>query len=244
MEKKVYKIDVGQIPAEDIDDHLKNVIKKFKKGEYDMTQNYYVQTVPNSHSYGSLENIVVMAKYNSQPTDELTQEHLIIGLNNTLKNEKEIRLVSDINEDYNPDIGVFMSINSMIEFLNSDEYNLMEFLKRIKNTLNGGHDLKSARKMERNDVYKRLDTERDYQDLRWSPRREKNGTPDEQKPPSEWLNYMQKHVNLANDEVYNLNDEEVLAHVRKVAALAVRCLEIHGCPERVIPDEFNLLDVQ
>lgn len=36
-----------------------------------------------------------------------------------------------------------------------------------------------------------------------------------------------------------LNSEEALAHVRKVAALAVRCLEIHGCPERIIPD--NLL---
>ena len=32
--------------------------------------------------------------------------------------------------------------------------------------------------MERKEVYNRIDTERDYQDLRWSPRREKNNTPD------------------------------------------------------------------
>ena len=92
--------------------------------------------------------------------------------------------------------------------------------------------------MERQEVYNRIDTERQYQDLRWTPRREKNGTPDEQKPPAEWINYMEFHINEAKKEVYMLNDEEALAQVRKVAALAVRCLEIHGCPERVIPEEL------
>lgn len=92
--------------------------------------------------------------------------------------------------------------------------------------------------MERNEVYKRLDTERDYQDARWSPRRDKNNTPDEEKPPAEWINYIEYHISKAKEEVYLLNDEEALAHVRKVAALAIRCLELHGCPERVIPEEL------
>jgi len=92
--------------------------------------------------------------------------------------------------------------------------------------------------MERTEVYKRLDTERDYQDLRWTPRRETNGTPDEQKPPAEWINYMEFHLSKAKEAVYFLRDEEALAEVRKVAALAVRCLELHGCPERVIPEEL------
>ena len=90
----------------------------------------------------------------------------------------------------------------------------------------------------RTEIYKRLDTERDYQDLRWTPRREANGTPDEEKPVAEWVNYIEYHVSAAKNEVYHLNTEEALAHVRKVAALAVRCLELHGCPERVIPEEL------
>jgi len=92
--------------------------------------------------------------------------------------------------------------------------------------------------MERQEVYSRIDTERQYQDLRWSPRREKNETPDESKPPAEWINYMEFHLSEAKKEVYFLNEEEALAQVRKVAALAVRCLEIHGCPEREIPEDL------
>lgn len=92
--------------------------------------------------------------------------------------------------------------------------------------------------MERNEVYKCLDVERNYQDLRWSPRREANGTPDEQKPPAEWINYIEYHISKAKERIYHLSDEEALAEVRKVAALAVRCLELHGCPKRIIPNEL------
>ena len=92
--------------------------------------------------------------------------------------------------------------------------------------------------MKREDVYKAIDTERDYQDLRWTPRRAANGVADSEKPPAEWINYMEFHLNEAKRAVYELNEEEALAQVRKVAALAVRCLELHGCPERVIPEEL------
>ena len=92
--------------------------------------------------------------------------------------------------------------------------------------------------MERSEVYDRIDVERQYQDLRWTPRRAANGVADSEKPPAEWINYMEFHLNEAKKEVYMLNDEEALAQVRKVAALAVRCMELHGCPERVIPEEL------
>jgi hypothetical protein len=92
--------------------------------------------------------------------------------------------------------------------------------------------------MEKNEVYNRVDGELEYQDKRWVIRREANGTPDESKPPSEWISYMQQHINDANKGVYNLDDEEALAQIRKVAALAIRCLEIHGCPERLIPKDL------
>lgn len=92
--------------------------------------------------------------------------------------------------------------------------------------------------MERQEVYKRLDTERDYQDLRWTPRREANGTPDEEKPVAEWVNYMEYHLQEAKNAIYNLNTEEALAQVRKVTALGVRAMELHGCPERKIPTDL------
>lgn len=92
--------------------------------------------------------------------------------------------------------------------------------------------------MERSEVYRNIDVERDYQDLRWGTRRRTEGTPDEEKPVAEWINYIEFHIGEAKREVYHLNTEEALAHVRKVAGLAVRALELHGCPEREIPEEL------
>jgi len=92
--------------------------------------------------------------------------------------------------------------------------------------------------MEKQEVYNRVDGELKYQDLRWVPRREANGTPDEAKPPAEWINYMEFHIAEAKKEVYHLNDNEALAQIRKVVALGVRALMIHGCPERVIPEDL------
>jgi hypothetical protein len=197
-----------------------------------MGQVNFLQTVPNSHSFGSLENILVSQKY--QP-EELTKEYLLTGFKNSLKREYEIKQEEGYTTYQEP---VFTSIQEIIEFLNHDETIIESFIKIIKNTLKNKLDLKCKRKMERTEVYKRLDTERDYQDLRWSPRREKNGTPDEQKPPAEWINYIEYHISKAKESVYMLNDQDALAEVRKVAALAVRCIEIHGCPERVIPEEL------
>jgi len=92
--------------------------------------------------------------------------------------------------------------------------------------------------MLKNEVYERVDGELLYQDKRWVVRREENGTPDESKPPAEWINYMEFHIAEAKREVYFLNDEEALAQIRKVVALGVRALMIHGCPERVIPEDL------
>lgn len=126
-----------------------------------------------------------------------------------------------------------------------------EYVKRIAEHFNSEvkfengrfpNDIKAtlinSNKMERQKVYECLDTERQYQDLRWTPRREKNNTPDESKAPAEWLNYIEFHMNEAKREIYMLNEEAALGHIRKISALGVRCLEIHGCPERVIPDEL------
>ena len=50
---------------------------------------------------------------------------------------------------------------------------------------------------------------------------------------------MEYHIAKAKEQVYLLEDEEALAEIRKVVALGVRALMIHGCPERVIPEELK-----
>ena len=197
--------------------------------------NYYMQTVPNSHAYGSLRNFTISFEYHAHRTEELTPEHILIGLKNTIKRGSSLEQLTFPDGAQGP---CFITIQDMIEYVQSNEWNLKDFIIRIKNTLKNGYDLKNERKMERSDVYRCLDTERDYQDLRWTPRREKNDTPDAEKPPAEWINYIEYHLTQAKNGVYMLNEKEALAQVRKVAALAVRCLELHGCPERVIPEEL------
>jgi hypothetical protein len=86
--------------------------------------------------------------------------------------------------------------------------------------------------MERKEVYKILDGERDYQDIKWTKRNEENGIPDLNKPIAEWLTYMEHHLEKAKDAVYYLQNDEALAEIRKVTALGVRAMEVNGCPER------------
>jgi hypothetical protein len=93
--------------------------------------------------------------------------------------------------------------------------------------------------MERKEIYNRIDTERDYQDANWGMRRQADGTPDEEKPVAEWINYMEYHISRAKDRVYHLDTEGAAHELRKVAALAVRAMEIHGCPERITKLDYN-----
>ena len=93
--------------------------------------------------------------------------------------------------------------------------------------------------MERSEVYRCIDGERDYQDWKWDVRKHENSLPDEEKPVPEWINYIEYHINMCKMSIYNLDKEQALSDMRKIAALAVRCLEIHGCSEREIPSEEN-----
>jgi hypothetical protein len=58
------------------------------------------------------------------------------------------------------------------------------------------------------------------------------GTPDEEKPVAEWINYIEYHLSKAKEKVYHLDTQAALAEIRKVTALGVRTMEIHGAPER------------
>lgn len=90
--------------------------------------------------------------------------------------------------------------------------------------------------MERLEVYKRIDQERDYQDWRWKQESRENVFPDEEKQPAEWLNYIDFHLEQAKISNYMLDKDETMNNIRKIAALAVRAIEIHSCPEREIPE--------
>lgn len=90
--------------------------------------------------------------------------------------------------------------------------------------------------MERNDVYRLIDGERDYQEWRWNTNLREDGIPDEQKAPAEWLNYIKYHLERAEITNYELSKADTMEEIRKIAALAVRAMEIHGAPERQIPE--------
>jgi len=194
----------------------------------------YVRVVPNSHSFSSLKNILVSHTY--QPS-ELTKEYLLVGFKNTIERGLEIQKVDESKEN---EPLIFKNVDDVIHFIkNYDERFINMFISILKNTIASGYELKPKENMEKNEVYKKVDGELEYQQLKWVVRREANGTPDESKPPAEWINYMEYHIAKAKEQVYNLDDEEALAEIRKVVALGVRALTIHGCPERVIPEELK-----
>jgi hypothetical protein len=97
--------------------------------------------------------------------------------------------------------------------------------------------------MKRKEVYKRLDAERKYQDIVGESGR-RGDTPDEEKPVAEWVNYIEYHLSKAKDYVYHLRKDNALEELRKVAALAVRAMEIHGCPERRMPTRIGGINTQ
>jgi hypothetical protein len=191
---------------------------------------FYMQAVPNSHYWTNLKQIIAQFDYNQK----MTQEHIIVGLRNAIKHGYKIVPTTKFNLVMSP---VFTSIDEIIEYVRNANYDEKAFYAILNNSVNTGFNLTNGRKMERTDVYKRIDGERDYQDAKWGTRREADGTPDEEKPVAEWINYMEFHLQKAKNAVYYLDTKEALAELRKVTALGVRAMEIHGCPERVILPE-------
>lgn len=86
--------------------------------------------------------------------------------------------------------------------------------------------------MKRSEIYKAIDEERRHQDLKWNDRNTKSEIPDNEKSIAEWIIYMEAHLNKSKEMVYKLDKNAALAELRKVVALGVRAMEIHGCPSR------------
>jgi len=129
----------------------------------------------------------------------------------------------------------FTDIDQIINFVNGFRHTRNwedELIKILENTKKFNYKLKKETMKNRKEIYNRIDSERDYQDEKWGSRRQMDGTPDEEKPIAEWINYMEYHISRAKEKVYLLDKEAALHELRKVTALGVRAMEIHGCPER------------
>ena len=80
--------------------------------------------------------------------------------------------------------------------------------------------------MDRQEVYRLIDGERDYQDVRWQK-------PEHSHSVTEYLVYVRDYVEDALHRVsHEDGDEGVRPHLRKIGALAVACMEDHGAPPR------------
>lgn len=83
----------------------------------------------------------------------------------------------------------------------------------------------------RADVYAAIDGERDYQSAGLGNSKRHEGMPP--MTPGEYLLCMEKCLADAREVWYRPDGSKAcLDHVRKVAALAVSCMELHGAPRR------------
>jgi hypothetical protein len=216
----------------------------------------YSRIIPNSHFWTDLNQILQTIKYAIEREkhegekitnvlyvgEPITSEYIIIGLGNSLM--RGYKLKQDKNIKTNPkNYIIFTSLEQMIEFVQNEDFTLEMFQDIIFQTINVGFNLTNGKKMEREHVYKRIDAERKYQDLRWSSDLRIGDVSDEEKPVSEWLNYIEYHLSKAKDCNYHLEKNNALAELRKVAALAVRAMEIHGCPERIMPEHIGNMTI-
>ena len=88
-------------------------------------------------------------------------------------------------------------------------------------------------KASREEVYKAIDSERNYQDHRWSPETTRTGG---QHSIDEWILYMEHYLTEARSIATRLPadaaNREGLPFIRKVTAMGVACMEQNGAPMR------------
>lgn len=87
--------------------------------------------------------------------------------------------------------------------------------------------------MLREKVYDAIDSEREYQDQRWG-----GPSHDQIHELASWVVYMEHYVDKAKAAISSPStegSEEITDNIRKVAALAVACMENHGVRPRYFP---------
>lgn len=88
--------------------------------------------------------------------------------------------------------------------------------------------------MDRLEVYKLIDTEREYQN---TVRRinEKETRNDNEKSVSDFILYINRTLNKAEDSIYSLDEINAMGYIRKIAGLAVAAMEAFETPPRKLP---------
>lgn len=85
------------------------------------------------------------------------------------------------------------------------------------------------------DVYRAIDGERKYQDSKWNPDTTPSGG---NHPVGSWLTFMDSYLREAQDQISRGADPEAsdaaLHTIRKIAAMAVACMEQNGVKYREI----------
>jgi len=205
-----------------------------------MSNTLYCQSIPNSHWWTDLHQILSLGQYHRQL---LTKEHLVVGLNNSIKRGYKLKSYREIDlKNFEPDDKFFASIESMIEYVESDKFDTNQFLSMVDTTWDIiGLNLNNGIVMEKTEVYKVVDSELDYQNQKWDARNLADGVPDEEKPVAEWVNYIEYHLSKAKNAIYHLNKQAALEEIRKVTALGVRTMMVHGCPKRKMGEILNPL---
>ena len=81
--------------------------------------------------------------------------------------------------------------------------------------------------MNREDVYKLIDGERDYQDSKWNPETTLSGG--KHQSPEEWITYMEDYLAEAKHflarESHTVSYSKAMDNIRKVTALGVAAME-------------------
>ena len=111
-----------------------------------------------------------------------------------------------------------MDINGVVK-------QIMKIVLNVENPI----ILEERSKMKREDVYKLIDGERDYQDLRWV---DGCHISDAETPVANWVLYIREHLGRASDQIYWLDESAALEDIRKIAALAVACMEYNDTKAR------------
>ena len=83
------------------------------------------------------------------------------------------------------------------------------------------------KQLSRKEVYECIDGERKYQDSRWG-----GEIHDDEHSVSEWLIFIRKHLNDAENAIYYSSTEEAMNAIRKITAMGVAAMESIGCPKR------------
>jgi hypothetical protein len=81
--------------------------------------------------------------------------------------------------------------------------------------------------LNRKNVYKILDEERNYQDSVWG-----GSEHDKTHSTSDWFIFIRKHMVEAENALYDSNSEKAMDAIRKITALGVAAMEAIGCPKR------------